>query len=117
MKTSQLRLVLLMALLFGALTTVEAKPDKKVVTFSVEIDCENCKQKIERNLAYEKGILNLEASVKKNTVIVTYDAAKTNVEKLTEAFKKLGYEAKVLPEKRDDAKNRIYYLPFGTHNK
>jgi len=102
MKTNQWRLVWLLALLFGALATVEAKPDKKVVTFSVEVDCDNCKQKIERNLSYEKGILNLDVSVQKKTVIVTYDAAKTNVEKIIKAFKKIGYEATLLPEKQDD---------------
>ena len=101
MKTSQLRLVLLMALLFGALTAAEAKPSNRaVVTFSVEIDCESCKQKIERNLSYEKGILNLEVSVKENTVIVTYNTAKTNVQKIKDALKKIGYEATELPPKK-----------------
>ena len=100
MKTSQLRLVLLMVLLFGALATVDAKPEKKVVTFSVELHCENCKQKIERNLAYEKGVLDLKVSLEKNTVTVTYDAAKTDVKKLTEALKKLGYKATELPQKK-----------------
>ena len=99
MKTSQLRLVLLITLLFGALATVEAKPDKKVVTFSVEMHCNACKQKIERNIAYEKGVLDLEVDLKKNTVTVTYDAAKTDEEKLAAALKKLGYEATPLKKK------------------
>jgi copper chaperone CopZ len=96
MKTIQVRLVLLLALLFGVMAAVEAKTEKKTVKFSVAMHCESCKKKIERNLAYEKGVLDLETSLKENTVTVTYDAAKTDVKKLTEALKKIGYEATVV---------------------
>ena len=99
MKTSQLKIVLLVVLLFGAFTMVEAKPDKKKETFSVSMHCDACKQKIERNLAYEKGVLDLDINLKKKTVIVIYDAEKTDVEKITAAFKKLGFEATLLKEK------------------
>ena len=100
MKTSQLRLMVLMVLLFGALATMEAKPDKQVVIFKVEMHCENCKLKIERNLAYEKGVLDLDVNLKKKTVTVTYDAAKTDKKKLADALEKLGYEATELPQKK-----------------
>ena len=93
MKTIQLRLVLLLALLFSALTMAEAKPEKKTVVFSVELHCENCKAKIERNLAYEKGVLDLKVLLKEKTVTLTYDIAKTDEKKLADALKKLGYEA------------------------
>jgi copper chaperone CopZ len=89
---SQLRLVLLLALLFGVWAAAEAKTEKKTVTFSVAMHCENCKKKIERNLAYEKGVLDLEVNLKENTVTVTYDAAKTDAKKIADALKKLGYE-------------------------
>jgi len=102
MKTTQLKLVLLVALLFGAWATADAKPVKKTVTFSVNMHCENCKQKIERNLAYEKGVLDLKISLEEKTVAVTYDTAKTDEKKLTDALKKLGYEATVLPEQKSD---------------
>ena len=99
MKTTQLKLVLLLALLFTSVAIAEAKTEKKTVTFNVEMHCENCKKKIERNLAYEKGILDLKISLKKNTVTVVYDSAKTNVEKITDLLKKIGYEA-TLQEKK-----------------
>ena len=97
MQLSQLRFVILAALLFGVIATVDAKPEKKVVTFSVEMHCENCKKKIERNLAYEKGVLDLDTNLKKKTVTVSYDATQTDVKKLKDALKKLGYDAAVLP--------------------
>ena len=107
MKTSQLKLVWLVVLLFGALTVAEAKPDKKTATFSVSMHCEGCKQKIERNLAYEKGILDLDVNLEKKTVTVTYNAAKTDVQKITDALKKLGYEVKLLPEKENNQQKPV----------
>ena len=98
MKTYQLRLVLLLALLFGVMLIAEAKTEKKTVTFNVVMHCENCKRKIERNLAYEKGILDLKVNLKENTVTVVYNPAKTDVEKITDAIEKLGYEAAVQQE-------------------
>jgi len=95
MRIESVKLVLLSALLFGSLSIVEAKTEKQTVTFSVAMHCENCKKKIERNLAYEKGVLDLETNLKANTVTVTYDTAKTDVKKLTEALKKIGFEATV----------------------
>ena len=99
-QSSQLKLVLLATLLLGTWITVEAKPEKKTVTFRVEMHCEKCKEKIERNLAYEKGVLDLEISLKDKTVAVTYDAKKTDEKKLTDALKKLGYEATILQPKQ-----------------
>jgi len=97
---NQLKLVLLVALLLGAWATAEAKPEKKTVTFLVEMHCEKCKEKIERNLAYEKGVLDLKVILKDKTVTVTYDAQKTDEKKLKDALKKLGYEATTLQSKQ-----------------
>ena len=99
MKTFQLKLTLLLVLLFGVMLATEAKTEKKKVTFDVTMHCENCKKKIERNLAYEKGVLNLKVVLKEKTVTVTYDVAKTDVEKIKEALEKLGYEA--MPKEKD----------------
>ena len=117
MKTIQLRLVLLAALLFGAWATTDAKPVKKTVTFNVEtMHCENCKQKIERNLAYEKGVLDLKINLEKKTVAVTYDIAKTDEKKLADALKKLGYEATVLPEQKSVYQKFRYRTAIGNEN-
>ena len=91
------RLVLLVALLLGAWATVEAKTEKKTVTFSVGMHCKSCRNKVERHMAYEKGVLDLDIKLEVNTVTVTYDTKKTDVKKLTEAFRKIGFEATVIP--------------------
>ena len=84
------------------------KKDEKTVTFTVSMDCHSCVKKIESNIPYEKGVKDLQVSLEKKEVTVTFRTDKTSTDKLIEAFKKLGYtasivgEAKVDKEKKED---------------
>ena len=69
-----------------------AKP-KKEVTFSVKMHCESCVKKISENIAFEKGVKDLEVSLEKQTVWIKYDASRTSEEALKSAIEKLGYKA------------------------
>lgn len=64
-----------------------------VVTTNPQMHCENCENKIKGNLRFEKGVKKIETSIKDQTVTIEYDADKTSVVKLIDAFKKIGYEA------------------------
>ena len=75
------------------------KKEVKTVVYDVSVHCQSCKTKIERDVAFEKGVKEIEASVEKKTVTVKYDSRKTNTEKIAEAIKKLGYEVKVHDDK------------------
>ncbi len=66
----------------------------KEISFDVALHCQNCVKKVEANLPFEKGVKDLKVSLDTHTVWIQYDAAKTDVEKLKAAIKKLGYEAK-----------------------
>jgi copper chaperone CopZ len=68
-----------------------AKNEK--VVFSVSMDCISCQKKIEKNIAFEKGVKALDVQLEANTVAVTYDDSKTDIAKLQKGFKKIGYEA------------------------
>ena len=63
------------------------------VTFKSSMHCENCVKKLTDNLAYSKGVKDLDISLEKNKITVTYDAAKTSEETLAGIIRKLGYEA------------------------
>ncbi len=79
-----------------AVTTVAgmAKDIKTVVfTTQPQMHCENCEAKIKGNLRFEKGVKKIETNIERQEVIVTYDADKTNEERLRTAFEKFGYEA------------------------
>ncbi len=71
------------------------KKEKKEVTFDVSMTCDNCKKRIEKNIAFEKGVSDMKVDLPGKTVMVVYQTNKTNIEKLQKAIEKLGYEAKV----------------------
>ena len=75
-----------------------AKEDQQVVVFGCELHCQGCCDKIMKNIAFEKGVKDIACDQKYQMVTVTYDANKTNVEKLQKAFKKIGKETRVITE-------------------
>ena len=62
------------------------------VTFVTNLSCQKCAQKIEENVAFEKGVKDLKVNVKEKTVYIQYDSTKTDVGTLTKAIEKLGYK-------------------------
>ena len=74
------------------------KNTKETVTFVVSMDCDNCVKKIEKNIAFEKGVTDLKCDLPSKTVQVTYRSDKTTEKKLVSAFKKIGYEAEAQAE-------------------
>jgi Cu2+-exporting ATPase len=70
------------------------KNSKEKVTFLIEnMSCDNCIKKIEKNIAFEKGVTDLKCDLPTKTVEVTYRPNKTSKEKLVEAFSKIDYTA------------------------
>ncbi len=74
--------------------------DLTTVFFTVEppMSCENCENKIKKNIRFEKGVKEVEASAKNQIVTVKYDPEKINPDQLIKAFDKIGYKATVVPE-------------------
>ena len=62
------------------------------MTFVTNLSCHKCAQKIEENVAFEKGVKDLKVNVKEKTVYIQYDSTKTDVGTLTKAIEKLGYQ-------------------------
>ena len=70
----------------------KSKAELKEVTWTVNLHCENCVEKVNENLAFEKGVKDLKVSLEEGTVYIKYDSSKTSEETLAAAMKKLGYE-------------------------
>ena len=70
-----------------------------VMTPTPQMHCESCENKIKKNLRFESGVKKIETNLKEQTVTVTYDATKTNVEKIQAAMKEIGYDTKVVSDK------------------
>lgn len=75
--------------------------EKAQVVLSVNpgMSCQNCENKIKNNLRFEKGIKLIETSLADQTVTVSYNPEKTDVEKIKQALAKIGYEATESPAK------------------
>ncbi|MDR0567474.1 MAG: heavy-metal-associated domain-containing protein [Prevotellaceae bacterium] len=90
-------IILALALLVGlTLSAQENEPKKKKsekVTFAVNMYCENCKTKIEKNISWEKGVKDLAVNLEMKTVDIVYNPQKTTEENLKKAIEKLGYTA------------------------
>jgi Cu2+-exporting ATPase len=72
----------------------DAKKKKEVVNFKIEeMHCDNCIKKIEKNIAFEKGVTDLKCDLKTHTAEVTYKTDKTDLDKIVSAFKKIGMTA------------------------
>ena len=87
-------------LLFAALAVAAvctAKDIKTVVlTTNPEMHCTGCEKKIKENIRFEKGIKDIRTNLDNKTVVVEYDADKTNVENIIKGFKKIKYDASVV---------------------
>ncbi|MDR0811120.1 MAG: cation transporter [Paludibacter sp.] len=77
--------------LFAFAVTFSAAAKKQTVVFKVSMHCEACQKKIEKNIAFEKGVKDLNVSLEKLTAEITYEDTKTDTAKLKKAIEKLGY--------------------------
>ena len=100
MKTKQIfSLLLTVLVLTSSMVVAQTTAGNDKVVFDVNMHCEACQKKIEKNIAFEKGVKAMEVSLENKTVALTYDAKKTSPEKLQAALVKLGYKADVKSDK------------------
>ncbi len=76
-------------------TFAKEKPKVKEVTYSCTIDCHSCKNKIMKNIPFEKGVKKVDVNLEKKLVTVAFREDKNTSENLEKAIEKLGYEAEV----------------------
>ena len=97
-------LIAVLLLVCGGVVYAQGKKkanDKEKVVFDVSMTCENCKKKIEKNIAFEKGVTDLKVDLPTKTLEIEYKKDKTSVEKLQKAIEKLGYTATIHNEKEE----------------
>lgn len=93
----KLLLATVFALAASQTTNAQQTETKSVATvvFSSDIDCDHCKQKIEKNIPFEKGVKDLVVSLTDKTVTITYRTDKNTAENLCAALNKLGYKSEI----------------------
>lgn len=88
----------LMAIALCAALSASAKEanDTLVVTTNPQMHCEGCENRIKKNIRFVNGTKKIETSVPEQTVTIIFDKKKATPANYTEAFKKIGYEVKVV---------------------
>lgn len=76
-------------------TNVKAQETKKTeeITIKTSAQCDECKHRIEKAMAYEKGIVSSTLDVPTAKLTVVYKTAKTNPETIKKAISNTGYDA------------------------
>lgn len=90
------KLVFISTALLLAFSAYAKDIQELVVTTNPPMSCQNCENKIKKNLRFEKGIKDIETNLAEQRVTIEYDAEKTNPEKIENAFQKIGYNVEVI---------------------
>ena len=95
-------LILVLVMLFGmgnvfAQEQKAAKQNEKIseVILATEMHCQNCADKVAKQLAYTKGVIDVQANHEKDAVYIKYRNDRTDTEKLIASLKEIGYTATV----------------------
>ncbi len=75
-------------------TTISQEVKKEeTITIKTSAVCSMCKERIEKEMSFEKGVKAVNLDLKSKDLTVTYKPAKTTPEKLKTAVTKIGYDA------------------------
>jgi mercuric ion binding protein len=89
------KIKLLLALLLGLTTATMAqmKPQLTAVIKTPTVQCQECKERIEKYMSHEDGVLKINVDYKKKTTTVTYLTDRTNIENIKTGIANAGYDA------------------------
>ena len=79
--------------LFMGLFFIAGAQTKKVVIQTPSVQCDMCKEKIEKYLSREPGVVSVDVNYKKKTTTVVYHTDRNNIEQLKTAIANIGYDA------------------------
>ena len=71
----------------------EKTKNYKEVNIQTSAVCGMCKERIETNMSFEKGVKKVELDSDTKIVTIGYDPRKTDADKLRTAISKIGYDA------------------------
>lgn len=96
-----MRLFLILAIGLSMALTVQAqKKGEKTVVYNATLHCGSCKAKVEKNIAFEKGVKSLKVDLEAQTITVTFREDKNSAEGIKKAIEKLDVPVKEMTEKQ-----------------
>jgi cation transport ATPase len=93
MKTIRILSIIAVVLISLPGMAQDKKKETKEITIKSSVVCDMCKERVENDMAFEKGVKAVSVNLKTEEVTVTYRADKTDPDKLRKAVSKIGYDA------------------------
>lgn len=82
-------------LMLGLSATAQKNSTDSIVNYSVSMTCMRCKQKIEKNIPFEKGVKALQVNLEEKTVTVRFNKSKSSSNTIRKAIEKLDYDVDI----------------------
>ena len=89
--------IIIVLVLFSSIGKSQDNPNSAEIKIKTSAVCGMCKETIESNLVFEKGIKKSSLDVKVGILTVIYNPKKTTPEKIRLSVSKLGYDADEIP--------------------
>jgi len=78
---------------FGLMSFAQMKPVQKATIKTPTVQCEMCKDRIEKYLSREDGVSTVKVDYKRKTTTVSWLADRTNIENIKTSIANAGYDA------------------------
>ncbi|HBF87292.1 MAG TPA: MerP protein [Bacteroidales bacterium] len=88
-------IVVLVSIFIGI--KVSAQKNLAEVSIQTSAQCGMCKDRIEKNMVFEKGVVDALLYMDTKIVVIKYKTNKTNIDNLRNGIAKLGYDADNIP--------------------
>lgn len=87
--------LMLFILLFVSVITFADKPKTETIKIKTSAICEQCKETIEKKLAFTKGVTesNVDLDSKDKITTVVFNPKKTTADKIRKSIAEVGYDA------------------------
>lgn len=88
------KMILILAVFISSSVFSQEKERKTAeITIMTSAVCGMCKDRIEHDMAFEKGVKDVNLDLKTKEVSIVYQTKKTDPDKLREAITEIGYDA------------------------
>jgi len=96
-------LILITIVFINPVSAQEGKTKKNYEEVQIQTSavCGMCEERIETNIAYEKGVKKVELDDATKIVTIGFDPRKTNPDALRQAISGLGYDADDIPANKE----------------
>lgn len=93
MKAKTIATIIIAVFMTTFVSAQDTEPKVKEIKIQTSAICGMCEERLETNMAFEKGVKSVELDDKTKILTISYKVNKTDPDKLRKAVSKLGYDA------------------------